>query len=180
MTKMLTIRVHVGIMLTAGLLTVGCQSNAEAVPETRLTPAPPAALGVLREDRLDCFHPDSTGSAEAALLYSDLSVSDVTYDASGTVFAFYRSATGWTGTIRQAEGELGDPEPLLSLALHPDSGTVRLSYSHGDSAGTVGYFAGKISCDSIYGDWTPYPGVTKKKGYRRVLRPDDVPPAEDI
>ena len=113
------------------------------------------------------------------MLFSDLSVSEETHDASGTEFAIeHDSALRWHGTVRVAEGELGTPHPLVALTIDSIGGAISLAYSEGASNPVV-RFSGRVTCDSIFGEWRPYPGIVKRKTYRRVAHSGAIPTAAD-
>lgn len=104
-----------------------------------------------------CLSEDSIGSGRDTLVFSDVSLSSETFDASGVEVSLWRGGGRWHGAIRQAEGELGDPRPLRSVALDPESGRIALS----DSApeGRLTPFAGTFACSRIEGTWTLFGGT---------------------
>lgn len=141
--------------------------------ETNQTPSiatsqSPEAEAVLQLTDLSCL--GSNTSRE--LVFTDVEVADETYDRSGSELTFLRDNGAWKGIVRNANGELGTPRPLISLSLDDKAGTAGFSFMH--STKDTLHFSGRISCDSVWGEWSPYRGVVEQHSYRRVSRSGEI------
>lgn len=158
-----------------GLLAVvlaGCGSaSADAAPRATAEPnsAPRTAFACL----------DSLRDGRDTLVFSDVVVSEETFDATGTEISLWREGDAWRGSVRDAEGELGAPQPLQSLAFDPRTGSMALAYPNG--TGDVFRFTGSFSCPQLSGAWRLYPGTPDAPDVLfRVRRSGDLPPAEAV
>jgi hypothetical protein len=150
------------------------QTSAAARPSSQ-----PAAVPASQpQTAFACLSPDSVGGGRDTLVFSDVVLSDETGDATGTEISLWRDGDAWRGAAREAEGEIGSPRPLESLALDPREGRIALAYGNG--LGDVFRFQGSFSCERLGGAWELYEGVRKEDSVLpRVPHSGYTPPVAD-
>ena len=74
-----------------------------------------------------------------------------TGDVSGFKIEFRVNGDSVTGLIREAVGEWGAPYALSNIR---ESGLHRLAFTATDGTDTA-RFVGQVSCDSLWGTWSP-------------------------
>jgi hypothetical protein len=131
----------------------GSQAEREAL-SARQVPVP-AANG--RET--GCFTAPGADSAE--FTYSDVRRSPETYDETGAQITLVRMNATWTGHVRFAEGQLGEPLQMRALEFDPAAGALQFQVPR--LSDTL-RFSGTATCALIAGLWQPYsttPGVNR-------------------
>lgn len=99
------------------------------------------------------------------LTFSDITEDSITGDRSGLQFTLKAQSGKLIGNVREASGELGAPSPLTDIAIGAGDRLTFASVTNTDTA----RFVGKISCDSLWGRWSPYPSVVDPhKVFRRL------------
>ncbi|HST62833.1 MAG TPA: hypothetical protein VLK84_29270 [Longimicrobium sp.] len=173
-----------------GIALAGCgTASADRAPEAsagqtaaapRAAAESPAAVPASQpQTAFACLSADSVGGGRDTLVFSDVTLSAETGDASGTEISLWQEGTAWRGATREAEGELGSPRPLESLALDPRDGRIALAYGNG--SGDVFRFQGAFSCERLSGAWELYEGVRKEDSVLpRVPHSGYTPPAEPL
>jgi hypothetical protein len=114
-----------------------------------------SAKQVSGSDNLTC----GSGGSLPDLVYTDITTDSSTDDQSGLQFTLKRHPDGWSGEVREAVGQLGGPRNLIELQL---SGRDHLSFGFVKGSDTA-RFDGRISCDSIWGRWTPFPSIIQER-----------------
>ena len=106
-----------------------------------------------------------TGRADTVLVYSDVETDSTTGDQSGVEISILRSVSPPRVTYREAAGELGASRVLARVKLGPGDSLRFEIPNRPDTA----RFVGRVSCDSLWGRWTPYPAITEDpKVFRRI------------
>jgi hypothetical protein len=89
------------------------------------------------------------------LTFSDVTEDSITGDQSGIEFRLTEREGEVVGSVREAAGEFGKPTPLENVTLKQGARLSFILVTNTDTA----RFVGHISCDSIWGSWSPYPSV---------------------
>lgn len=171
-----------------GIALAGCgTASADRAPEASAgqgsaaprAAAEPSAAVPAPQTAFACLGVDSAGGGRDTLVFSDVVLSPETGDATGTEILLWRENEAWHGAAREAEGEIGSPRPLESLALDPRDGRIALAYGNG--LGNVFRFQGSFSCERLGGAWELYEGVRKENSVLpRVPHSGYTPPAEPL
>ena len=114
---------------------------------------------------LPCFCKDSLAASGGRLTFGSFLRDSVTQDLVGTEVTFVVTGPHWTGSIRDAKGELGSARPLIDVRF--DRVEKRLAFRYQNAPDTAS-FAGRVSCDSIWGTWKPFRGVSLARGLPRA------------
>lgn len=160
-----------GVLVVPALLALLGACEVNQTPSIAASQSLGVEASVQRSD-MNCFGDNRVRE----LAFSDVEAADETYDRSGSELTFLRNNGAWHGIVRNANGELGDSLPFVSLGLDDRAGIANFSYMH-SNRDTL-HFSGRISCDSVWGDWSPYRGVTEQHSYRRVSRSGYIPTAK--
>ncbi len=133
-----------------------CQQSPRA-PSTMETPAGTA---------LPCLSRDSLATLQQRLVYSDVEKDSATGDLSGLELTLLTARTPWEGSVREGRGGMSKPWPLIGLLYDSSQHSLFFKLSKGSD---TGFFQGRLSCDSVWGLWVPYPrDSVPGKAFRRL------------
>lgn len=140
----------IGLLACCMSAATGCRGNrATAAQENQVPAAACASLDSLR----------------VPLRYSALKKDSVTQDLTGFEIMLRVSRGNWAGVMQEAVGQLGEPQNLRDLKVNPKTGVISFRYLNGADTAS---FEGRFSCDSLWGTWRPYPGVSLQQAIRRA------------
>ena len=138
--------------LRAFALTVtlsGCGQSSR--PDSGERPAHQVPDAVANVHDVGCFTAPGEDSAE--FTYSDVRRSPETYDETGAQITLMRKNAGWTGNVRFAEGQLGEPLPMSGLKFEPAAGSLQFEVP---KLSDTLRFSGTATCTLVSGLWQPY------------------------
>lgn len=147
------------VVATSSVL-LGCVSSKE--PSSKTTTESAHSVGPLSTSTnlLRC--------GGAVLRYGTVSKSSETGDVSGIEISLQENQGRWSASARVARGELGGATPLLNTMVDTTAGTLAFALPQRSDTSR---FDGHVSCDSIWGRWSPYPGIIDSAKVFPRMRP---------
>lgn len=143
---------------------------SEVPPPPPAQPSAPTVLQVpvadLMSTHLLCMRADSVRLGSSVVQFGEVVSDTTTGDVAALVFRLSIADSGVTGEFSEAAGAFGPMEPLTDLSLDLRRETISFAYGDGENRSQ---FAGRISCDSIWGRWVLGPTqVVEGKAFRRM------------
>jgi hypothetical protein len=112
------------------------------------------------------MRPESLDARVGGIRFGDVASDETTGDVAALVFHLFIRDSVLMGEAIEATGEYGPPESLADLHLDVVNQTIQLAHGAGKNRST---FSGRLSCDSIWGRWEPYPNqVREAMVFRRM------------
>jgi hypothetical protein len=113
--------------------------------------------------QLACFASDSLQAKE--FIYGEVRIALESEDLVGELLYFKFENGSWRMEYREAAGELGLRQQPRSFSIDPATGELRYVKQQGDTDSAV--FVGRLTCDSLVGDYSPFSSLPAKRVSRK-------------